>query len=236
MEHLRELRKRLIISIVAAAVAAIICFFLYDFILYFLFRPFKTLDQPIAGDFLFVNTIFEGFVTKLKVSLLCGVIISLPVHLYNGVRFIFPGLTGKEKKMIAIVLTSSFVLTAGSGYYSYFSVIPLSVAFLTNSGFIPQDVGLLLNFGQNIFYIFQFILAFIILFQMPIVLVVLMAMNVVPRKTLFRASRYILVGIFVLAALLTPPDFVSQVSLALPLVLLFFLAILIAKAFRLGEG
>ena len=95
---------------------------------------------------------------------------------------------------------------------------------------------MLLNYNRNIFYILQFIFIALVLFQTPIVLELLLVANVLKRKTLLRFSRYIVVGIFALSALLTPPDFISQVSLAAPLIVLYFLTILIAKIFKFGEG
>ena len=122
-----------------------------------------------------------------------------------------------------------------SAYYAYYQIIPISIAFLTNTGFIPERVGLLLNYQKNIFYVFRFMLVTLILFQLPIILEVLMVVSLVKRRTLMRTSRFFVVGIFVLSALMTPPDFISQVSVALPLILLFFLTILIAKIFHFGE-
>ena len=200
-----------------------------------LFAPFEAISGSDAEDILFVNSIFEGFLTKIKVAFLCGIILSLPVHFYNVIRFVFPGLKPKEKQVIGISLSASFILVALSAYYAYYQIIPISIAFLTNTGFIPERVGLLLNYQKNIFYVFRFMLVTLILFQLPIILEVLMVVSLVKRRTLMRTSRFFVVGIFVLSALMTPPDFISQVSVALPLILLFFLTILIAKIFHFGE-
>ena len=94
---------------------------------------------------------------------------------------------------------------------------------------------MLLNYGQNIFYIFQYLLVSLVLFQLPILLEILLIVNIIKRKTLLKASRYMIVFIFILAAILTPPDFMSQVTLALPLIVLYFLTIFIAKIFKFGE-
>ncbi len=95
---------------------------------------------------------------------------------------------------------------------------------------------MLLNYGKNIFYVFRFLLVTMILFQIPIILELLLAMNMVNRRAVLKASRFVIVGIFALAAILTPPDFVSQIGVALPLIAFFFLTILIAKLFKFGEG
>jgi sec-independent protein translocase protein TatC len=134
-----------------------------------------------------------------------------------------------------IGLLVSFVLIIFSFYYSYYRIIPLSVRFLTSSHFIPVDVGMLLNYNRNIFYILQFIFITLVVFQTPIILEILLIMNVVQRRTLLLISRYVIVGIFVLSAIITPPDFISQISLTVPLVGLYFLTILIAWIFKFGE-
>ena len=220
IDHIQELRKRIIVSLLALLCTAIASFIL--------FKPFKALAHLIAEEeVLFMHTIFEGFLIRMKVSIISGSILSFPVHLYNIIRFVFPGLKEKEKEVILNSLYASFILSIFAFYYSYYKVIPISINFLTGTRFIPTNVGLLLNYGKNILYIFQFLLISLLLFQLPIVLVVLMVMNILKRRTLLRASRYVIVVIFILSAILTPPDFISQVSLALPLAALFFLTIVI---------
>ena len=235
IEHIRELRKSLIVSLLSILVASVLAFIFYDHIISLLFRPFRFVYMDPGTEVLYVNTLLEGFLTKLKVVLLTGFLVSLPIHVYNLVRFVFPGLTGRERKIVSIVLASSFVLIAASAYYGFYKIIPISIRFLTTAGFIPDRVGMLLSFGKNIFYIFNFLLGTIVLFQFPLILEILMVMNVVKRRTLVRSSRFVIVGMFVLAAALTPPDFISQVSLALPMMLLYGLSLLIAKVFRFGE-
>ena len=239
LQHAAELRRRLIISLLAALAAAIACYAFYESVLAVLLRPLDAVPDLSAADgggdaYLFINTIFEGFLVRVKVSLIAGVVLSMPVHLYNVVRFIFPGLTLRERRAISGALAASFVLLLAGFLYSYYSVIPLSVRFLVSSGFTPPGVGLLLNFGRNVFFVFQFLLVFLLVFQIPIVLVVLMMTGVVTRRALLRASRYAVVVIFALSAVVTPPDVVSQVSLAVPMVAMFFLSILVAKMFGFG--
>ena len=239
LQHAAELRRRLLISLLAALAAAIGCYAFYEPVLAILLRPLDAVPDLAATEgggaaYLFINTIFEGFLVRVKVALIAGVVLSLPVHLYNVVRFIFPGLTLRERRAISAALAASFALLLIGFFYSYYSVIPLSVRFLTSSGFTPPGVGLLLNFGRNVFFVFQFLLVFLVVFQVPIVLVVLMMTGAVTRGALLRASRYAVVVIFALSAVVTPPDVVSQVSLAVPMVGMFFLSILVAKLFGFG--
>lgn len=236
LDHLRELRRRLIVSLAAVAAAAVAAYVFFDPIVAFLFRPFRGIEALASQEqLLFVTSLFEGFLVRLKAALLAGVVFSLPVHVYNLVRFVFPGLTVRERKVVLWALGVSFGLTVVSFYYGYFQVIPVSLRFLSGSGFVPRNVGLLLSYHRNVFLIFQFLLVTLIVFQLPVLLEVLMIMGVVSRRRLLRSSRYVVVGIFVLAAVVTPPDFVSQLSLALPLVALYFLSILVARIFHFGK-
>lgn len=241
LQHAAELRRRLITSLAAALLAAAACYLFYEPVLAVLLRPLQSLPgAPAAAPeadaaYLFINTIFEGFLVRVKVALIAGAVLSLPVHLYNVVRFIFPGLTGRERRAVTATLAASFLLLLAGFFYSYYSVIPLSVRFLASGGFIPPGVGLLLNFQRNVFFVFQFLLVFLLVFQIPILLVVLMMTGVVTRRALLRASRYAVVLIFALAAVVTPPDVVSQVSLAVPMVGMFFLSILVARLLGFGE-
>ena len=238
LQHAAELRRRLLISLLAALAAAIVCYTFYESVLAVLLRPLDAVPDVAAAEgadaYLFINTIFEGFLVRVKVALIAGVVLSLPVHFYNVIRFIFPGLTLRERRAISGALAASFVLLLVGFLYSYYSVIPLSVRFLVSSGFTPPGVGLLLNFGRNVFFVFQFLLVFLVVFQVPILLVVLMMTGAVTRRALLRASRYAVVLIFALSAVVTPPDVVSQVSLAVPMVGMFFLSILVAKLFGFG--
>lgn len=234
--HLRELRNRLIASIVAVFVAAVPAFVFYERLIAFLYVPFQAVPVQKGEDVLFIHTVFEAFLVKVKVSLLAGLVLALPVLLYNVVRFVFPGLKPREKRIVSVALGGSFVLVALSFYYGYYQVIPFSIAFLTGSGFIPAGTGLMLNFGRNIFVVLQLLFITILLFQVPVVLEVLLVMNVVSRRALLKAGRYVVVGIFAVSAILTPPDFVSQLSVAVPLVGLYFLTILIARIGGFGKA
>lgn len=234
--HLKELRRRILISAIGMIIGSIVAFIFFQFIIGALFRPFEGIEAANSQGQLYINTIFEGFVTKLKLSILTGLVISFPVHLFNAICFIFPGLRKKEKRITIIGLTVSFILIIFSFYYSYSKIVPISVRFLTSKNFIPNQVGLLLNYSKNIFYVVQFLFITLVVFQVPIVLEILLISNVLTRKQLLKSSRYIIIGIVILSALLTPPDFISQVSLATPLIALFFLTILVAKIFKFGEG
>lgn len=226
-EHVRELRRRLIISVIGLAVGFVIAFAVYDYYIQILIEPFD--------ERLYATRIEQAFLMKIKISAYVGIIFSFPIHIYNIVAFILPALTRKERKYMIGLLSGSFVLLVIGGYLGYFQILPLSLKFLKSDALIPANVDTWLSFQDSLLFIFQLMLAFVALFQLPLVLLFLMAMNIVRRAQLFRSGRYVIVAIFITAALLTPPDVVSQIGLGLPLIVLYYVTILIAKIFRFGE-
>lgn len=235
VEHLRELRRRIIVSATAVLLGAVVGFVFYDWIFVFFAEPFENLEQTLDST-MFVSTIFEGFAVKMKLSVIAGTVLSLPIHLYNIVAFVFPGLLPREKRIVGGTLAASFVLAVLAFYYGYFHMIPISIRFLTGMGFIPDEVGILLGYGKNIFYVLQLLFLLILLVQVPVLLEILMILNVLKRRALLKAWRYVVMAVFPLSALFTPPDFISQVIVAVPLVVLFFGTILIARIFHFGEA
>jgi len=168
VEHLKELRRRIIVSAAAVLLGAVAGFVLFDWIFAFFAEPFENLSQTLDST-MFVNTIFEGFAVKMKLSIISGTVLSLPVHLYNIIAFVFPGLLPKERRIVGATLAASFTLAILAFYYGYFHMIPISIRFLTGMGFIPDQVGILLGYGKNIFYVLQLLFLLILLVQLPVV-------------------------------------------------------------------
>lgn len=196
----------------------------------------KAVAGPGNAAFLFVGTVFEAFMVKFKVSLYAGFVATLPIHLYNIAAFVFPGLRDRERRVVAWSLAASGLLIAVGFYFGYYRLIPAMIEVLTGPSFLPGRVDFLLGFEKNIFLIFGFIMAVLVVFQLPLLLLALLALDVLSRRAVLGASRYVVVGILLLAAVITPsPDMISQLMLAVPLIALHFLAILTAKVLRLGE-
>jgi sec-independent protein translocase protein TatC len=235
LDHLQELRNRFIVSLLSFLGAAIVALVFYDTIIDLFTSQFESIQSGLGAS-LFSSSIAEGFIVQLKTAAISGLILSLPVHLVNAIAFIFPGIDKKYRRIIVACLVVSFFLAAFGAYLAYFRIIPFSIRFLTNSIFIPKRVGILLNYQQSTSYVLSFMLWAIITFQFPLVLEILLALKLLKRKAVFRAGRYVIVGIVVLSAVVTPSvDPVSQLSIALPLVVLFYAALLVAKLFKWGE-
>jgi sec-independent protein translocase protein TatC len=238
LSHLIELRRRVIASLLALSAGGVACFLAYDPIAGFLMAPLEGLGVGGArGELLYATSIFEAFMVKFKVSLIAGFIVTFPFHAYNCLRFVFPGLRPRERRIIGYSLSAALVLTLAGFYFGYYRIIPAMVGILTAPSLLPARIGYLLGYERNLFFLLDFLLVMLVVFQLPLILEVLLILNVLKRKAVFKAGRYVIVGILVLAAIVTPsPDMVSQLMVAIPLTALYFIAILAAKIFRFGEG
>ena len=237
-DHLRELKKRLVVSCLAIMVCSVLAYFLYEPIIHTLARPFEMVlgkHNPSHAPVLYVTSLFEGFLTRIKFSMVGGIVLAFPVLLYQLIQFVFPALKKKEKRIISACLVASTLLALFSLFLCYFFLVPISMQFLINSDFIPDNVGVMLHFNQNIFYVFNFILYSMLAFQFPIILELLLYFNIVSRQSLLKSSRIVVVLIFVISAIVTPPDWISQLGVAIPMTVLFYITILIAKIFKWGE-
>jgi sec-independent protein translocase protein TatC len=234
LEHIRELRNLILTSLVAYIIACVAAFIFSSRIIDLFTQPFIMVSS-VVDKTLVVSSIAEGFLAQLKITAIAGLILSLPVHIFGIIRFVFPALTGRERRIVLAFLIFSLILIVVGAYLAYFKIVPLAVNFLTNPYFVPRSVGFLLNYQTNIFYVFSFILWAVLALQAPLVMEILLVMNILKRRQVWKASRYIIVAIFILAAIITPPDFVSQLGVALPLLFFYFLALLIARIFKFGE-
>ena len=234
LEHIHEFRKRVLFCCLSVLILAIVAYSNYNFFYTLLSSPFMNISDKIQEQF-YIKSVVEGVLIKLKFSILFGIILSIPVFTFHSLRFLMPGLKRREKKVLISSLIASFALSLFSFFYSYFVLLPLSLRFLMSNHFIPENVGILLTYSENIFFAFNIMAYLAVVFQLPILLLLLMYFNVVTRRLLLNYSRYFIVCIVILSAILTPPDVISQVLLSLPLILLFFTAILIAKLFKLGN-
>lgn len=223
----------------AVTIGCIVAFFFFDDIMSIFLKPFQAIDTLSSGataPTLFVNSLFEGFAMRMHFSMIFGLVFAFPVIVYQILRFILPGLKSREKKLILWSIVSALILAILGVVFVYYFLLPYSINMLTSSEFIPKNVGLLLNYQENVFYVFNILLGAMVIFQFPILLMVLMFLNITTRKTLLKLGRYIIIIIFIVAAIVTPPDIVSQIGVALPMVILFYGTILLAKILNIGNS
>jgi len=222
LDHLIELRARLVRSVVALAIGFGVCLYFADPILGFLVQPLKDAFPSGEGQLIFTK-LYEIFFVELKVALFAGFFVSFPIIANQLWAFVAPGLYAREKKAFLPFLLATPVLFIAGGALAYYVVMP--TAFRWFLGFEGSagglDIEALPSAGDYLSLVMQFILAFGMSFLLPVLLLLLNRAGIVTRQQLSAARRYVIVAIAALAAIVTPPDPGSQVILAIPLLLLF---------------
>lgn len=227
IEHLAELRKRLIISLVAVGVGFIICYIFSKEIFALLMRPLQQALPP--GATMIFTTPAEGFFTLLKVALLAGLFFASPIVLYQIWLFVAPALYTHEKRYVIPFVFSSTILFVGGAAFGYFVIFPIVAKFLM--GFATDFIQPAPRLKESFAFCAMLLLTFGLTFELPLFIFFLAKLGVVDTKMLARNRRYVIVLIFIAAAILTPPDPLSQVLMAIPLILLYEASIWVAKAF-----
>jgi len=231
--HLAELRSRLIWCMVALAVGFIACYGLSDRIVAALQSPVVLVGQPIRVPLQIIAPA-EAFITYIKVGLIAGLFLVLPFILYQLWKFVAPGLLEHEKKYTVPFLIGSAGLFYGGGVIFYL-VLPFIVHFLLS--FAKGDIKAQLSVGYYVTFCVRLMIAFGLVFQLPMVVVFLTQLGLVTSRLLVRYFRHAIVLIFVVAAVLTPTtDPLSLVAMVLPMLLLYGLSILAAKGVELRRA
>ncbi len=222
LDHLIELRTRLLRVVLALGIAFAICLYFSSDIFSFLVRPLTAAFPPGQGRLIYTK-LYEAFFVEVKVALFAAFFVSFPIIANQLWAFVAPGLYAKEKKAFLPFLVMTPVLFTAGAALAYYVVMP--TAFRWMIGFQGDKGGLKLEAlpgtGDYLSLVMQFIFAFGICFLLPVLLLLLERAGIVNREQLIKSRRYVIVGITVIAAVLTPPDVASQVMLAVPMLLLF---------------
>lgn len=230
LDHLIELRGRLLKAILALSIAFCVCFYFADVIFGWLVLPLTQAFPEGEGRLIFTK-LHEAFFVEIKVALFAAFCVSFPIIANQLWAFVAPGLYAKEKKAFLPFLLATPVLFAAGASLAYFVVMPLAftwfLGFQGTTGGIPQEA--LPAMGDYLDLVMGFILAFGGSFLLPVLLLLLNRAGIVSREQLTGARRYVVVGIFILSAVITPPDVISQLLLATPLILLFEGSLLIMR-------
>jgi sec-independent protein translocase protein TatC len=224
-EHLIELRKRLLRSVVVLT-ALILALFPFANTLYtFLAAPL--LKHMPANSHMIATQVASPLVAPLKLVIVLAVLMAIPYLLYQLWAFIAPGLYKNEKRLVVPLLVGSSGLFYSGVAFAYFLVLPTIMQFFVQTA--PTGVVVMTDISSYLDFVLQMFLAFGATFEVPLIVVVLIRVGVIQRETLIKQRPYIIIGAFVVGMLLTPPDVFSQILLAVPLCLLFELGLLLAK-------
>jgi sec-independent protein translocase protein TatC len=227
MDHLHELRRRLIISIVATLVCTLICFAFVEEIWAFLVGPMNEALEASETGTMAITEPLEGFVTLLKVAGVAGVAMTSPILSWQFWRFVAPGLYAKEKRLlIPLVFASTFLFLLGI-VFCYFVIFQFAFPFFIEVN--PEGVQAVLSMKAYLAVATRLLLAFGIAFQLPVVVFFLSKAGLIDHHDMLRFFKYAVVCSFVVSAMLTPPDVVSQLLMAGPLLILYCVGIIIAR-------
>ena len=222
--HLIELRTRLLHAIVALLVV-FICLFPWASKLYAILAQPLLAKLPKGGQMI-ATEVTTPFFVPLKVALMTSLLIALPYILYQLWRFVAPGLYAHEKRMVVPLIAASTILFYCGMAFAYFAVFPIVFGFITASA--PQGVAVMTDIDKYLSFVLTMFVAFGVTFQVPVAVVVLVRMGVVSTAKLREIRPYMIVGAFIVGAIFTPPDVVSQFMLAMPLWLLYEAGIVVA--------
>jgi sec-independent protein translocase protein TatC len=225
ISHLLELRDRLIRAIVAVALAFLPCMFYSNQIFTFVATPLK--EKLPKGTQLIATTVMSPFTTPFKLSLFVAVFLAMPFIIYQLWAFVAPGLYRHEKRFAVPLLISSILLFYVGVVFAYFFVFPVMFQFFAAS--TPHGVAMMTDISAYLDFVLKMFLAFGAAFEVPIAVVLLVLTGVVKLEKLKENRGYVLIGIFIIAALLTPPDAISQCIMAIPMYLLYEGGLLMAR-------
>ncbi|CAE6719937.1 twin-arginine translocase subunit TatC [Candidatus Nitrotoga fabula] len=232
VSHLLELRTRLLYAF-GGLLLVFICLIPWASDLYALLAEPLIAKLPKGGQMIAIDVITPFFV-PIKVAMMVAFLISLPYLLYQAWLFVAPGMHEHEKRLMLPLITASVILFFLGMTFAYFLVFPVVFGFF--SGVAPQGVAMMTDIDKYLSFVMGMFLAFGVTFEVPVAVVVMVKMEMVTIAKLKEIRPYIVVGAFILGALLTPPDVVSQFMLAIPLWLLYEAGIVVAGIMSKGSA
>lgn len=217
-EHLEELRSRIIKSLLGVVFGSCVAYFFLDEITKFLAAPVGKLYYMQPG---------EAFFTYLKIDIVAGFLIALPIIFFHVWRFFLPALTFKERAAIGIILPASVILFFSGLAFAFFLIMPTALKFFM--GFSSDELQSMFSFQNYFDFVIMFSLPFGFVFEMPLVIIVLGKLGILTSEFLGKYRRIVFFLSFVIGALVTTPDVITQVAVAIPVMLLYEVGYLVVK-------
>ena len=225
ISHLIELRDRLLRSVIGLILVFVALFPFANKIYHLLAEPM--LSKLPAGGQMIATAVTTPFFVPMKLAMLAAFVISLPHTLYQIWSFVAPGLYAHERKFMAPLVVASTLLFFTGMAFAYYLVFPVVFGFMAHAA--PEGVAVMTDIANYLDFVMTMFIAFGLAFEVPIAVVMLVRFNIVKIQTLKDIRSYVIVGAFVVGAIFTPPDVISQMMLALPLWLLYEAGILVAR-------
>lgn len=221
--HLEELRKVLLISIIALVIASCFVYAFYlDSLLSLITLPIAKLGlQPV------IIGVTEGFFVRLKTAIFGGTLLAMPVIIWQVLRFVFPALYEHEKRIVLLLVSSGLILFLAGVIFSYYFILELALHLML----VEFSTGLspMVSFEKYISFVIMLLLPFGLIFEIPVVTLVLTRIGILTSSFMKKNRKFVIMAAFILAALLTPPDALSQVILAVPMIVFYEISIIISK-------
>ena len=219
-EHLAELRARIIKSLLAIAFGSGVAYLFLDEITNYLTMPVGKLYYMRPG---------EAFFTYLKIDIAAGFLIALPIIFYHAWKFFLPALTRNERAVLGILVPSSVVLFFAGLAFSFFLILPVALKFFMGFGEETENLQSMFSFASYFEFVILFVLPFGFVFELPLVIIVLGKLGILTSEALGKYRRYVLFFSFVIGALVTSPDVITQIAVAIPVILLYEVGYLVVK-------
>jgi sec-independent protein translocase protein TatC len=225
ISHLVELRDRLLRAVISVGVLFAPCAVFSDELFTLIAMPL--IEKMPQGTSMIATSLVAPFMAPLKLALFVAIFLAMPYILYQAWAFIAPGLYRHEKRFAIPLVVSSILLFYGGVAFAYFVVFPLMFAFLTSTA--PTGIQIMTDMANYLDFVLLLFFAFGIAFEIPIATVLLAATGLVRVETMAKNRGYVVLGIFVIAAFLTPPDALSQSFMAVPMYLLYEIGIVLSR-------
>ena len=226
LDHLEEFRVRILYSLAGIIIFTVISFFFNKNIL-------EIISSPLNSDLIFISP-HEAFFVSLKAALLAGILVSAPFTAYHIWKFIGIALKNNEKKFLLIYVPVTLILFLGGIFFGFMVVLPLGLKFLLNFG--GAALTPMITVEKYVSFVFLILMVFGITFQLPLFMRMVTSIGIVEKTVLQSGRRHAIVIIFIIAAILTPPDIFTQVALALPIIALYEIGLVFAAKNKKLKG